>query len=385
MKRGLLLICWAVFQQVAFAQKSMKTDVLVIGNNATAAAAGVQAAMSGVKTIILSNSQLAFNLADEKNISGISAMLIHKKDSLTKTNGSATDMDAFKWLTDSLKNFTLFQHTDWEKLERNGSGWQVKFKNGKSLKAKVLVNATADGELGVQAKGKSKPSVRVDYSNTLYRTSVGSNNNSGRPSIYPLFNMVSSDIPNLVLANRGENSFAEGQAAGATAAYGAFYGVDASKPNLKAIQGELLHYKLNLMPYADVKPADSNWRAMQEIGISGILKVVLTQDSALFKPQQLVTLNEIVEPMKALFYKAQIWFDDHKNAPMTLENVVSMVSYVGNKSEAATMNQIQRNWNESASPFNIKKELTRSEFSAIVKDFLKPIDVTVDKVGRVIR
>jgi len=180
-----------------------------------------------------------------------------------------------------------------------------------------------------------------------------------------------------------------GQAAGATAAYAAFFETKTSLSNLKRIQGELLSYKLALMPFEDIKAVDSNWLAIQKIGVTGILKAEIIGGKAYFNPEVKVTYDEIKQPLKDYYYKAQIWFDDHQNIPINLENTISLVSYIGNKSAEATKTELQKKWNKSykfSSKYDLNKNLTRREFSVIINEYLKPFDdVNVDKTGRVIR
>jgi hypothetical protein len=75
--------------------------------------------------------------------------------------------------------------------------------------------------------------------------------------------------------------------------------------------------------------------------------------------------------------------------PVNLENTVLLVAYVGNKAVDATKTELQKKWNNSykfSSKYDLKKVLTRREFSVIINEYLKPFDqVNVDKTGRVIR
>jgi hypothetical protein len=143
------------------------------------------------------------------------------------------------------------------------------------------------------------------------------------------------------------------------------------------------------MPFEDIKLTDSNWLAIQKIGITGILKAENKNGKIFFNPEKEVTLDEIKQPIKDYYYKAQIWFDDHKNIPINLENTILMVCYVGNKSVEATKSEIEKKWTKTykfSSKYDLKKVLTRREFSVIINEYLKPFDdINVDKTGRVIR
>lgn len=384
MKRGLLVLILALFQFVVYAQKTIKTDVLIIGNNNSAAAASLQAVKSGVKAVLLSDTPVEISMHSKVNQAGIAAAILRKSAETDDANLTRV----FKVLTDSLKDLQIFENTVWEKLERSGSGWNVRIRDGRTIRAKVLVYALPnDGTTSLQL-GRATAAKVFDYSTNIYKTSVGSSIVNGQLLIIPAFSLVLPNSKNLVLANAENASFNEGQAAGATAAYGSFYGVDASQVNLKAVQGELMNFKLDLLPFEDIKTTDTNWRAIQEFALSGMIKVSIKDGKAFFMPEQVIQFGEISQPLKDLYYKAQIWLDDNKNVPMNLENVISMVSYVGNKSAENTLAQIEKQWKKAyqfTSDFNLKKLLTRREFAVIVRDYLAPFNVNIDKVGRVLR
>ena len=82
--------------------------------------------------------------------------------------------------------------------------------------------------------------------------------------------------------------------------------------------------------------------AIQKVGITGILKADIKNGKFSFNPEKEVTYDEIKQPIKDYYYKAQIWFDDHQNIPINLENTISMVCYVGNKALDATKAEIEK-------------------------------------------
>ena len=383
MKRGLLVLILVLSQVIVHAQKDIKTDVLIIGNNNSAAAAAIQATFSGVKAVLLSDTPVEV-VSRSNEVSGIAATLLRK--SVATNDQNLTHV--FKVWTDSLKSLQILENTTWEKLERSGSGWKVRIRDGRAIRAKVLVYALPnDGTASLQL-GRAPAAKVFDYSTNIYKTSVGSSIVNGQLLIIPAFSLVVPKSKNLVLANAENASFNEGQAAGATAAYGAFYGVDASQVNLKAVQGELMNFKLDLLPFEDVKTTDTNWRAIQEFALSGMLKASIRDGKAFFLPEQVIQFGDISQPLRELYYKAQIWLDDNKDVPMNLENVISMVSYVGNKSVENTLSTIEKQWKTAyqfKTDFSMKRPLTRREFAVIVRDYLSPFNVNIDKVGRVLR
>ena len=226
----------------------------------------------------------------------------------------------------------------------------------------------------------------LTYKNNLYRTTIAGIIAS-KPRTLSLYSLLNFTQDNLIYFTAGTLEI--GQAAGATAAYAAFYDKKTSESNLKAIQGELLSYKLQLMPFSDVQLTDTNWLAIQKVGITGILKADISNGKALFNPDKKVSYEEIKQPIKEYFTKAQIWFDDYQNVPINLKNMIDMIGYVGNKGKDATLKIIKTNWNKAyglKSDFDLDRVLTRREFAEVISQFLQPFDeVNIGANGRVIR
>ncbi|MGY3053203.1 hypothetical protein ACVWYG_001401 [Pedobacter sp. UYEF25] len=391
----LILLCYipiAVFAQ------TVKTDVLVIGNSDAAFAAAAQASISGVHAILLTpNNQLQLNDFKQFNGNGVAEVFeknakkyLKLPDSLSlPVLNAATTNAVVKYWADSSKLLSLYTNSSYSGLRRSGSGWILKLANGRDLKSKVLVMAGDPKQLFASLKTTDLPPAETDtltYKDNMYRTSVAGIS-AAKPRFLPLYNLLNSTEDNLIYLTAGTLEI--GQSAGATAAYAAFYSKKLSESNLKGIQGELLQYKLPLMPFADIKIADTNWLAIQKIGVTGILKAEITNNKAFFGATRAVTYAEIKQPIKEYYYKAQIWFDDHKEGPINLRTLVNLICYVGNKAEDATLKTIKTNWSKSygfTSTFDLERVLTRREFAVVVTQFLKPFDdVNIGKNGRVIR
>ncbi|KQR71901.1 hypothetical protein [Pedobacter sp. Leaf176] len=377
--------------------QTIKTDVLILGNANAAFAAGVQASESGVNAIILTQGD-GFKLSDFKILpqSGIIKTFERKARKSLKLTDSVPLPEmtnqivnaVIKNWSDSSKLLNVINNTNYYEIKRSGSGWEAKLTKEKSIKAKVLiVTGNIEKVVPVLKNGNLKPAEKktIHYTDNLYRTTIAGIN--GTSNYLSLYNLLIPNQENILYVKA--DNLEIGQAAGATAAYTAFFKTKTSLSNLKRIQGELLSYKLPLMPFEDVKIADSNWLAMQKIGITGILKADIRSGKIYFNPEKGVTSDEIKQPIKDYYYKAQIWFDDHQNSPISLESTISMVCYVGNKAIDATKSEIEKKWTKNykfSSKYDLKKVLTRREFSVIINDYLKPFDdVNVDKTGRVIR
>lgn len=378
--------------------QTTKTDVLVIGNGSAAFAAGVQGATSGVNTTVLTQSD-GFKINDlSKHDASEVIRLFERKakkslqvkglDPLPQMTNQVINAVIQKW-SDSSKLFKVVNNMPFYEIRRAGNGWEAKLTKDKSIKAKVLVLAgnpeKVISALKLTELNPAKETI-LNYTENSYRTTVAGLNNPSA-SFLSLYNLLIPNQENILFINADDLEV--GQAAGATAAYAAFYGKKTSESNLKAIQGELLNYKLSLMPFDDVKVADSNWLAIQKVGITGIIKAETNNGKALFNPEKEITYNEVKQPIKDYYYKAQIWFDDHKDVAINLTNTISLISYVGNKSVEATKTEIQKKWGKSyhfKSTFDLQRNLSRREFAVIINDYLKPFDsITVDKTGRVNR
>jgi len=376
--------------------QTIKTDVLVIGNGDAALAAGMQSYKSGIRTLILTQDQ---GFTGQKSGSTKSAEVQKLYKNLTiweakklaqlgETTSKVKGKEVKKTI-DSTTYLNVIHNVQYTEISRSGNGWELKLANGQSLKSKILVLADDPAKLLSALKIKTLASVETEilsYNKNLYRTTVAGISAS-EPRYLSLYNLLIPNQENLLFIPPGNIEL--GQAAGATAAYAAFFETKTSLSNLKRIQGELLSYKLALMPFEDIKAVDSNWLAIQKIGVTGILKAEIIGGKAYFNPEVKVTYDEIKQPLKDYYYKAQIWFDDHQNIPINLENTISLVSYIGNKSAEATKTELQKKWNKSykfSSKYDLNKNLTRREFSVIINEYLKPFDdVNVDKTGRVIR
>lgn len=380
--------------------QTTRPKVLVVGNGNAAVAAAIQAAVSGVKTtILLQAGGFDINpIANDIN-SGIQADFFKKiniakgiKDSLAISSFDkqlANEVIA-KW-TDSLKNLTVIRNLLWVKADRSGNNWSFKLSDGQTIKPSVLI-AAGDTKLQATLEIKNLPTtyeVPLNYANTIYRTSISSGklNNNNSASIFSMYNLFVPNQENLIWLKADEGMLI-GQAAGATAAYAGFFGTKLSEVKLKATQGELINYKLALMPFADIKQNDANWKAIQFVGVAGVIKADLDNGNAQFMPDKLVTTEEIKQPFKDLYYKAQIWFDDYKSSAFTLQAAIDMICYVGQKSPESTPKEIEKKWKTSykfSSNFDLSKQITRREFAAILQDYMPPFNVNVDKTGKVVR
>jgi hypothetical protein len=374
--------------------QTSRPGVLVVGNGNAAFAAAFQSAISGVKTTILLQAG-GFDISPITNQlnSGVQATFLKKYKDFAQLDAKAklSQFDKPKanqaigiW-ADSLENLTIIKNVLWVKADRAGKNWSFKLSDGKTIRPKVLINP-GDSKLNAALKINTAIATnwqQLAYENTVYRTSVvGSDGH-----FLSLYQLMVPDQENLIWVS-DPNDMLIGQAAGATAAYAAFFDTKTSLVNLKKIQGELVNYKLNLLPFSDVGLADSNWKAIQLVGITGVIKAKVTAETAEFLPEQVITTAEIKQPIKDSYYKAQIWFDDYKKPTLTINSTLEMIAYVGNKSLESMKKEIEKKWKQSyhfQSALDFDRQINRREFAVLMQDYMPPFNVNVDDKGRIIR
>jgi hypothetical protein len=364
--------------------QTVRPGVLVVGNTGASVAAAIQSAQSGVKTILLLQAG-AFDVSPIINnlSSGIEAKFLEKVKSQPDFKTSANAV-LTKW-TDTLKNLTVIKNTQYEKADRSGKNWVFKLTDGRTIRPKVLIMANDPKLLKVLKLQQIWTSwAKLSYKSTIYRTSVVAR---GAANYIALFQLIDPLEENLLHLYEPQ-SMLLGQATGAVAAYAAFFDKKTSESNLKTIQGELINYKLNLMPFADVKVTDTNWKAIQFVGLTGVLNADLANGTANFNPEKLVTTAEVKEPIKSYFYKAQLFFDDYKKDIMTIGATIDLVCYVGNKSPESTKKTIAKNWNTKygfSATLDYNRQISRREFAVLLQDYMSPFNVNIDKQGVVAR
>lgn len=399
MKRYLFLFPILILSAQLKAQ-TLKPDVFVVGNGNAAAAAAIQAAESNVKTILLLQSG-GFDIEPiGKDLhSGVQAVFLKKLNDFQKQSDSIIEVKfdkqtanevLTKW-TDSIKNLTVIKNVLWVKADRSGKGWVFKLSDGKTVRPEVFINVS-DQKLNAALKIDAANTTswnKFDYQNPIYKTSVatGKNIDGSTSSIYSLYQFLMPTQENLVYV-ADPSSMLMGQSAGAIAAYAGFFNLKTSESNLKKIQGELIAFNTNLMPFTDVGVKDANWKAIQLVGLTGVLKAEEVNGKLIFNAEKLVSTTDIRQPIKDHYYKAQIWFDDHKSDIITIGDALDLIRYVGNKDLATMRKEIDKKWKTTygfSSDFKVERQISKRELAALLQDYMPPFNVTIDKTGKILR
>lgn len=222
----------------------------------------------------------------------------------------------------------------------------------------------------------------------------------------PLGAIVLKDLDNLLVTEKAMSvthlvnastmypsvQMAVGQGAGATAAFCAFFKTTTKNLNVRIIQGELLDFKAWIMPFADVKPTDPYFRAIQQIGASGLLKGVQKADGntakLLFQPDSLVATAEIEPILKETYTRAFLWFNREKpGAVFTIGNLLSFISETTLTDPHTLEIGMQKAWKNQykfSSDFDLKLPVTRREFAILANRYFNPFARAVDIAGRMV-
>jgi hypothetical protein len=437
-KKLLLLLlfpcCWAVNAQ------TIKTDVLVIGGSPSGAAAAIQAARSKVKTILAAKDiQLPIGsekveIVENENIpSGIWGEFRHHVQDINKNSGTDTAYDSplvfekntaepiLQKMADTVKNLTVDLNTSFTGIKKDGDRWEVHLlRDGKDLeiKARVVVDATADGAVLQSAGAKPDPSSHLaqtgSYQLLWYRTSIACGffwpaTSIHENSYYPFWSIpmaavVVQGANNLLVTETDFRPMTDylpgtmdeflpvrlqlGQGAGAIAAYCAFFKTTTANLKVRVIQGELLDFKAFIMPFEDIRQSDPDWRAIQQVGATGLLKGESGKGGLLFKPDKPVLTAEIQPVLQEIYTRAFLWFNREKpGEKFTIGNTLSFISDYTLTDPAILKASVQKAWKTQfkfQSDFDSNRPITRREFAVLANKYLNPFARTVDLDGKLV-
>jgi FAD dependent oxidoreductase len=162
-----------------------------------------------------------------------------------------------------------------------------------------------------------------------------------------------------------------GQAAGALAAVSVKHGIQPGKANIREVQTILLDAGAWLMPYCDVVNSDPAWRAIQQVGLTGIMKGTGKpqgwENKTFFYPDSTMILSELIKGLK---------------------EVRPGFKYVNTDSvKVVTMNDLNRLLTAFGIVREIKNDykpaaiLTRRQIATIINQAVNPFSWNVDWMG----
>lgn len=183
-----------------------------------------------------------------------------------------------------------------------------------------------------------------------------------------------------------------GQGAGTVAAFCAFFKTTTSHLNVRAIQGELLDFKGYLLPITDIPPTDPNFRAIQQVCATGLLK---TRSEAngnsvkiVFAPDSLVRTAEIKPVINEIYTRGFLLFNKIKPGEyFTIGNLLSFISEITLSEPKPLKVDLQKQWKTTyrfTRDFDINRPITRLEFTVLANKYLNPFARQVNITGKLI-
>lgn len=222
----------------------------------------------------------------------------------------------------------------------------------------------------------------------------------------PLGAVVAKDQENLLLTEKALSvthlvngsitypsvQMALGQGVGATAAYCIFFETTTKNLRPRVIQGEILDHKGMLMPFADIKTTDRDYRAIQQVGTTGMLQGIQKANGAaaqvLFLPDSAVYTAEVKPLMNELYARAFLWFNKEKPGEyFTVANLLSYISEMTLRDPKNLQLETQKAWKSYyhfRTTFNLNHPVTRREFAVLANNFINPFGRKVDLSGRIV-
>ncbi len=420
--------------------QTIKTDVLIIGGGSSGVAAALQCAHSRVKTAlaiqkddIISKAAIISLEANHDITSRIwddfpSKARILYLDTTQKIAiqfQPNTNDTARKKKADTVKYLTAYLNTVFKTIKKDGDRWEVTvIQNSKTItfKARVIVDATQNGDAAASAGAKFTTGFD-NYTETQrpndYRTSIASGaalpgHNYGDSHTsktayppYPAYCIPMSAVllkrtDNILVTQKalgGDGSFqyeaaewALGQGVGTVAAYCAFFKTTTQSLKVRVIQGELLDFKGTLLPFTDVSQKDPDWRAIQQVCATGMLKGTQKINGGnaqfVFNADSLVNTAEVKPVLMEIYTRAFLWFSKEKpGEKFTLGNLLSFISDYTLTDPQTLKISMQKTWKTQYKftlDFDLNRQVTRREFAVLVNKFLNPFARTIDLDGRLV-
>ncbi len=398
--------------------QTIKTGVLVVGNTPAGVSAAIQSARSGAKTTYLTQSlsvnpvfaeddlQYVWNIRNhyflkERKKSKVTDSIIATKINLDKST------DLIKNIADTVKNLSLNHNNVVDEITKDGKGWEVRLKGGQKIKTDVIVDATDNlflaSLLRIDLKKAVNFPVKSDnpFDSKLIRSGMAKGylelpNNERSITSIPPGALIPAGFENFIVIPKqiGQVKLLRmelGQAAGTVAAYCAFFKTTTKTVNIRIVQGELLAFDAVLIPYSDIDLKDPNFKAFQQLGLSGLMKSTMFKEGNInkikFDTAGTITAEELRGPMKEFYTRSQIWFADNKVDTLSIGDAISLFMFTATRGEELKK-EIEEGWKVSFkfnSKFDLKRNITRKEFGVLADRYLQPFNVRVDPAGNLMR
>jgi hypothetical protein len=418
MIKHISLFFFLIFFSLYLQAQTLKTGVLVVGNTPAGVSAAIQSARSGAKTTYLTQSLSVNPVFSEEDLHYLWNIRNHyllkekKKSKLTdsilslKINlDKATAL--IKSISDTVNNLNLNHNNVVDEITKDGKGWEVRLKGGQKIKADVVVDATDNALLASLLRIDLKKAVIVPlktdnpFDTKLIRSGIATGylelpNKERSIASIPPSALIPTGFENFIVVPKQigklkTERMSVGQAAGTIAAYCAFFKTTTKTINIRVVQGELLAFNAVLIPYSDIELKDPNFKAFQQLGLSGLMKSIMVKEGNInkikFDTSGIITAAELRAPMKVFYTRSQIWFADNKADTLTIGDAISLFMFTATRGEELKK-EIEEGWKVSFkfnSNFDLKRNITRKEFGILADRYLQPFNVRVDPAGNLMR
>lgn len=186
-----------------------------------------------------------------------------------------------------------------------------------------------------------------------------------------------------------------GEAAGTLAALAVKDSLDVAEVNVRDVQRSLLASDGYLMPYLDLPAAHQHFKAIQRIGVTGIIKGKGMnkgwENQTWFMTDSLITARTIAGGLSEVY--PQFSAEEYGDKPVTLTELCSMISKIQttNSSDGTTpasiVKTLSKEWSGMGlTTFNPARALNRLECAVVIDKILDPFsNVRIDIKGNYLK
>jgi hypothetical protein len=169
-----------------------------------------------------------------------------------------------------------------------------------------------------------------------------------------------------------------GEAAGTIAALAVKRETATSAVKVREVQESLLSKGGYLLPYLDLPADHKNFKAIQRIGVTGIIKGIGAnkgwENQTWFKADSLMTVAELAAGLKEVYTHAD--FSGVADGKVTPENLAAMIARISGKERAEIEKSLASGWKSwGLGEYSLKKELNRLECAVTVDVLLNPFAI----------
>jgi hypothetical protein len=435
MYRILVLCVLTLVTSIAFAQKPAKPKLIIYGQGEAALASAVQASKSGVPALWI-NPEASFSsaLIEGQEIKSINSyqnldaglwaeflkLSVNAKDYSDSVFNHAKvylspqiSKNTFEKMIDSSRNLNVVYNTEIKRIRKSGKKWRIELSNGQNYSVFAVIDASLQAQLLPMISEKEKlkreesnpigPIITNQlYRSTVYRTSLLVEAKDKEEWVVPTASLLKPYAQNLFVLHGPNGVFKVpkesiqdiptlmlyGQSIGAIASYCAFFETTTDKINIRTLQGELLAYKGQLLPFHDVAFEDVNNSSIQRIGLTGILQGRMsnedgTEPKLIFDVDKHVSSKELEPVMRSLYTRSQIWFSDKSIEELKLKDLISLLKFIAFKGDELET-QIENGWEKKFNFNGIYDPeciLTRKQAAILIDTYLQPFSIRINEKG----